>query len=129
MERLGWTDSANPQIETLVKLTYAGFYQTYSQILPPSQDQIIYREDVPSGRLIVLHSPEEIRLADIALLPEYRNQGIGTHCLQYVIELARKKNLPVRLRTANGNTVRRLYSRLGFTVTNVGEMDQEMETK
>ncbi len=129
MERLGWTDSTDPQIETLLKLTYDGFRRTYSQVSPPSQDQIILREDIPIGLLIVLHFAAEIRLADISLLPDYRNQGIGTHCLQSLLHLAREKKLPVRLRTAAGNDAQRLYLRIGFIVTKVDELDQEMEWK
>ena len=39
---------------------------------------LILRDDEPIGRLYVSRWLEEIRIIDIALLPEYRNAGIGT---------------------------------------------------
>ena len=57
---------------------------------------------------------DEILVIDISLLPEFRNQGIGSALLQGVLGEAAEANRAVRLSVMNGNPAQRLYQRLGF---------------
>ena len=58
---------------------------------------------------------EEIRLIDIALLPEYRNQGIGSCFLKEILSEASSTGLPVHIHVEVFNeSALRLYRRLGF---------------
>ncbi len=50
----------------------------------------------------------------IALLPEYRNRGIGTDLLNHLIENIRDKFSAISLSVSSDNPARRLYQRLGF---------------
>jgi ribosomal protein S18 acetylase RimI-like enzyme len=69
------------------------------------------------GFLKVRREAGEIFLGDIQLLPEFRNQGIGTHLIRAVMKEAAASQAAVWLKVLKGNPARRLYERLGFTVS------------
>ena len=69
------------------------------------------------GRLWVGRRPEETRLLDIALLPEFRNRGVGEVLLRRLIEGARRDGLPLRHMVFVLNEgAKRFYERFGFVV-------------
>ena len=51
---------------------------------------------------------------DIALLPEFRNHGIGSTLLEQILEEGRNRNLPVTIHVERFNPALHLYERLGF---------------
>jgi ribosomal protein S18 acetylase RimI-like enzyme len=53
-------------------------------------------------------------LIDIALLPQYRNQGIGSTLLRELLADAARAGCAVSLKVENTNPAARLYERLGF---------------
>jgi len=75
---------------------------------------IILRDAVPVGRLYVARWQDEIRIVDIALLPPYRNTGIGTAILHDLLAEATVAHKPVRIHVEKLNPALRLYERLGF---------------
>lgn len=103
--------------------------QHYRAYYPAATYHIILREDVPIGRLIVNRSLTEILLIDIALLPEYRNAGIGTALVRQLQDEAMRTGLPVRLHVETFNSARRLYERLGFVPVDETGIYLEMEWK
>ena len=78
-----------------------------------------------AGRLIVHRTRETLRIVDLALLPQYRNCGIGTELLRRVFGEAAATKKPLRLKVLKGNRAARLYQRLGFAP--VGETDLHLE--
>jgi ribosomal protein S18 acetylase RimI-like enzyme len=68
----------------------------------------------PIGRLYLDRRVDELRIIDIALLPEYRNQGLGSRLMQKILAEAEAAGLPVRIHVEHYNPARRLYQRLGF---------------
>lgn len=68
----------------------------------------------PIGRLYLDRWEEEIRLVDIALLPEHRGSGRGTAILERVLAEGRERRLPVSIHVEYNNPALRLYRRLGF---------------
>lgn len=77
--------------------------------------------------MIVARGAGEIRLVDIALLPDYRNYGYGTHEISILIGQARSSGLALRLAVRQGNPAIRLYQRLGFVPQRADAMYIEME--
>jgi ribosomal protein S18 acetylase RimI-like enzyme len=71
----------------------------------------------PAGRLYVDRWDEEIRIMDIALLPEHRGAGIGTTLLSALLEEGAKDGKRVSIHVEKHNPARRLYERLGFAET------------
>ena len=68
----------------------------------------------PAGRLYVARWEDEIRIVDIALLPEYRGRGLGTTLLEGLIEEAEAAGKPLSIHVEMNNPARPLYDRLGF---------------
>ncbi|MEM9218731.1 MAG: GNAT family N-acetyltransferase [Cyanobacteria bacterium P01_F01_bin.150] len=66
------------------------------------------------GRLYLDRRADEIRIIDIALLPDFRDRGIGTALLNAILAEARTKRLPVRIHVEYNNRALNLYHRLGF---------------
>ena len=75
---------------------------------------IIMMDGEPIGRLYVARWQEEIRIIDIALMPEYRNAGIGTHFFRDLFEEGDRTGRKVSIHVEQFNPARRLYERLGF---------------
>jgi GNAT superfamily N-acetyltransferase len=59
-------------------------------------------------------SCESSDIADIALLPEYCNRGIGSALLRQLQAEARAARKPLRIHVERFNPALRLYERLGF---------------
>jgi ribosomal protein S18 acetylase RimI-like enzyme len=68
----------------------------------------------PAGRLYLDRRDGEIRLIDIALLPEFRNRGIGGRLMADILKEGQETGLLVRIHVEHNNPAMRLYQRLGF---------------
>jgi ribosomal protein S18 acetylase RimI-like enzyme len=55
----------------------------------------------------------------IALLPEYRGQGIGTALLEHLLEAAKKLYPAISLSVSPNNRALQLYKRMGFEIVDV----------
>ena len=79
----GWDDN---QRRAFLEMQFRAQSQQYSLCYPQADSSIILFGDDPAGRLLVDKSGPEITLVDIALLPEYRNRGIGTILIQSLLQ-------------------------------------------
>ena len=73
---------------------------------------LLHHDDI-AGRLYVDLS-DHLRIIDIALLPEWRNQGIGASIFKDLQNYAQAENLPVSIHVEQYNPAQNLYKRLGF---------------
>ena len=76
---------------------------------------LILQGERPIGRIYTDNRIDEIRLIDIALLPEYRGKGIGASLLSDLQDKADAVGKPIRIHVEKFNPALRLYERLGFT--------------
>ncbi len=76
--------------------------------------EIIFCDDLPCGYMCVEDRDGDIHLCEIVIDPEFQGKGVGTNILGEVIEYARMRQVPVRLRTHLMNRAAALYRRLGF---------------
>jgi ribosomal protein S18 acetylase RimI-like enzyme len=88
-------------------------YQTH---YPNARYDVIERNGEAVGRFYVERMRNEIRIMDIALLPEHRGQGIGRALLEEVLEEATRVGKFVSLHVEDDNPAKRLYERMGFVV-------------
>jgi len=81
----------------------------------PGADLLLIESDsIPIGRIYVYRSAREIRLMDIALVPDWRNRGIGTRLLRELMAEARSSGSSLTLHVEPANPAQRMYQRLGF---------------
>jgi ribosomal protein S18 acetylase RimI-like enzyme len=113
-EKLALSSLAQDEMEKLIRLVYTGFTNHYRALSDSSEDRIVVLNEEAVGRMILLQSRDEIRLADIAILPRCRNLGVGSALIgQLQVESAMSKR-PLRLKVAIFERAVRLYRRLGF---------------
>jgi len=105
------------QKEAFVKWQFDLQRREYDTRFPDAEYYLILIDDSPAGRIWIGQDKEQIRLLDIALLPEFQNLGAGTHLLRLLIDEARKAAKPLRhMVFVLNNDAHRFYERLGFTV-------------
>ena len=98
-----------------VERDFADQLHHYRTIVPAADLAIVEADGVPIGRLCVQRRRSELRLLDIALLPEQRGHGVGTRLIATVLAEARRTGQPVCCDVERWNLrARALYERLGF---------------
>src|SRR6185503_9496607 len=65
------------QLAALISMQFNFQRQQYQDGYPDGEDNIILSNRQPIGRMFTSEGDRTITLVDIALLPEYRNSGIG----------------------------------------------------
>jgi ribosomal protein S18 acetylase RimI-like enzyme len=114
--------------EAFIKLQYRAQKSHYVSHFPTAAHDIILCDKEPAGRLWVHQAEDEIRLLDIALLPEHRSQGIGTHLIQGLQKEATRARVPLRHSVELENPrARKLYERLGFVAIKTRGLHTLME--
>ncbi|MBV9880850.1 MAG: GNAT family N-acetyltransferase [Gemmatirosa sp.] len=114
MAMVPWDDAAKRAFVTQQFTAQDAFYREHYD---HASFDVVLRDDVPVGRLYVSRGPEEIRVMDIALLPEYRGAGIGAHLLGEICAEADATGRFVGIHVEHHNVAQRLYARLGFVPT------------
>jgi ribosomal protein S18 acetylase RimI-like enzyme len=113
-EELARVDWDEAQKRAFVQMQFAAQHAAYTENYPGAEFQIILVDGVAAGRLYLHRRPDEIRIMDIALLPAYRDQGIGSSLLAGVLDEGEARGLPVTIHVESFNRALRLYERLGF---------------
>lgn len=81
---------------------------------PDGSFDVVEVDGRPAGRLYVDRRPDDIRIVDVALLPEFRGRGIGARLIGDVIGEAARSGRTVSIHVEVHNRAARLYERLGF---------------
>ena len=120
----GWDQS---QWEPFLRMQFAAQQQHYRTQFPEADHLILVLDQQPIGRTVVSRRIQEVRLVDIALLPEHRNAGIGTRFLEDLQAEAKNAGTPVCLQVLKSSPAVRLYERLGFSTTGDSGLHYQME--
>lgn len=110
-----------------LKMQFNARERDYSSRFDAKDHSVIERDGAAVGYVWVHRAPDELRVVDIALLPEHRNAGIGTGLMNDIIAEARERGVPVRLNVLTNSPARRLYERLGFQPVGEAGINQTME--
>ena len=105
------------QRETLLSFQYQAQSRDYAVRFPHSENFIIELCGQAAGRLLLNRNADEIRMVDIAVLPELRRKRIATAVLKSLLAEAEAAGIPVRLSVWHSNPALVLYRRLGFRET------------
>ena len=88
---------------------------------------VLERQGEPRGRLYLQDRPTRLHIVDIALMPEWRGQGLGTAILEALQAAGSASGRGVGIFVEKFNPALRLYRRLGFTDIADHEVYLEME--
>lgn len=86
----------------------------YRQHYPLAEYFVIQSGSERAGRLYVSRGSTEIRIMDIALVPEFRGRGLGTAVVQSLLDEAKSTERTVGIHVEKNNPAYRLYTQLGF---------------
>ncbi|MCG9057076.1 GNAT family N-acetyltransferase [Laribacter hongkongensis] len=86
----------------------------YEQHYPAAGFLIVEHAGNPIGRLCMHCSATNLHIVDLALLPVWCGQGIGSRLLQVVLAQADSHRQSCTLSVERGSRARWLYERLGF---------------
>jgi len=112
LQAVPWTDA---QRLAFLEDQYSKQHLHYTTHYTRSDFLIIERDGVPVGRLCIDRGhPSDLRVVDIALLPEARGAAIGGDLLRAVIAEAEAEGKVTSIHVEQENPAKRLYERLGF---------------
>jgi ribosomal protein S18 acetylase RimI-like enzyme len=106
-----WNDE---QKDAFVRMQFEAQDAYYRENYGSATFDVIEVDGEPAGRLYVARWADEIRIIDIALLPEHRGVGIGTALLSALLDEAAEAGKRLSIHVEVNNPARRLYERLGF---------------
>ncbi len=120
----GWP---REQQEQFLRMQFNAQQKSYEAAFPDAVNRIVLREEVPIGRLLTSQEAESMRLIDIALIEEQRQQGIGTHLLRTLLQQCEARGCILHLNVAHGSPAVRFYQRMGFLQVGGDPMYLQME--
>ena len=106
-----WTDAQKAEF---VRMQFQAQHEYYQAVYAGARFDVILIDGQPAGRLYVARHEGDIRIVDIALMPTYRGQGIGTRFLRAIQAEAANAGKTVSVHVEIYNPARTLYERLGF---------------
>jgi ribosomal protein S18 acetylase RimI-like enzyme len=106
-----WDDA---QKDTFLRMQFDAQDVWYRENYLGATFDVVEVDGEPAGRLYVHRGENEIRIVDIALLPEYRESGTGTSLLGDLLAEADAAGKSVTIHVERLNPALRLYERLGF---------------
>lgn len=111
MRQSGWSQD---EIVRFLHSQATSQHQYYMQHYRDSKYYIIEYGTADVGRFYVDDLGPEIRIVDIALLPPFRNLGIGSALIRKLQQQGAQRHLNVSIHVEENNPAMRLYLRLGF---------------
>jgi len=106
-----WTDEMK---DAFIRQQFSAQHTWYQEHYVGAEFQVILVDGEPAGRLYVHRRPKEIRLVDIAFLPEFRGGGLGSSIVRDLLAEGEAAGKPVTIHVEIYNPAMRLYERLGF---------------
>ena len=110
---MDWDDA---QKEIFLRAQFDAQDAWYREAYAQASFDVIFADGEPAGRLYVHRGPSEIRIVDIALVPEHRGGGIGTLLLEELAAEADAAGKSLTIHVERMNPALRLYERLGFSL-------------
>lgn len=87
--------------------------------LNPNETIYVYKENnIIKGFVHIQNGLDIIDLLNIIVKPEYRNQGIGSVLLKYIIDNKQDKKIMLEVRSKNINAIK-LYQKYDFKIINI----------
>jgi GNAT superfamily N-acetyltransferase len=95
---------------------------------PEYQRYIVLHDGEPAGRLYVHETDSTMHVVDLTLMPEFRDQGIGTRLFHDLFRHAEAAGQSITLQVERRNErATMLYTALGFDLVTVDDLDNYFE--
>lgn len=111
LRQVPWTDE---QKAAFVSQQFHAQHQFWHENYADTSWDLILLDGEPVGRLYVARWADDIRVVDIALMPEHRGGGLGTRLLRQILAEGDATGRKVSIHVEIFNPARSLYERLGF---------------
>ena len=129
-DELAQAQWAEGQKEMFLRWQFALQRKEYDSRFPDAKYDVILVDGVAAGRIWVGSDALQIRLLDIAILPEFQNRGVGTALIKMLIEGAQREKKVLRhMVFVLNNDAHRFYERLGFVMIEDLDAYKHMEWK
>jgi GNAT superfamily N-acetyltransferase len=121
-QELAQVDWTIEQKEAFVRWQFEQQEKDYRQRYPEARYDVILVDGNPAGRIWVGVDDKQIRLLDIAIIPQFQNQGVGKYLVKQLMDEAAETNKVLRhMVFVLNDDAYRFYERLGFvTIEDVG---------
>ena len=126
-EELSQVEWAEGQREAFLRWQFDLQDAEYHRANPNGTFDVIEVSGVPAGRLYVDRRPGDLRIVDIALLPEFRGGGVGRLLITGLQDEAAAAGRIVSVHVEMHNRAARLYERLGFVAAADAGVYRRME--
>ncbi|CAN5588206.1 hypothetical protein BH10ACI3_BH10ACI3_21130 [soil metagenome] len=121
----GWDEA---QQDSFLAMQFSIRQLSYAMQYPDGEDSVILYENEPAGRIIIGRSGAEISLIDIAVLPQFQGNGIGSEIISRLKQEAANAAIPVVLTVDLANPKAfALYQKLGFAVSGETQLNYSMQ--
>lgn len=111
LKQVPWTEE---QKADFLRMQFDAQHSFYRRQFPDADFLVMTLDERPIGRIYIDRREDEIRLVDIAFLPEFRGGGAGKAVLDRLLDEGRQQGKIVRIHVERFNPALRLYRRLGF---------------
>lgn len=120
----GWPDA---QVDVFLRSQFDIRERSYAMQFPDAKRSVIVYDGRDAGGLTLNRADTSMTLVDIAVLPEFRNRGIGSRLLRDLQTEAANDVKPVVLHVEKVNAAAfKLYSKHGFAVSAEDDLYYEM---
>jgi len=105
------------QKNVFLRMQFKAQHEHYQQHYGDAAFDLIVVNNVAVGRLYVQRTAHTLHIIDIALLQEYRRQGIGRGLMTQLLDEARSTDKGVEIFVEQNNPALAFYRKLGFFET------------
>jgi GNAT superfamily N-acetyltransferase len=116
LDELALTDWDEVTKNDFIDMQFEAQDNYYREVYADADFLVIVEQGRPVGRLYIRCTGKEIRVIDLAVLPAFRNRGIGASLLGDILARASTQGVPVTIHVERMNPALRLYGRLGFVI-------------
>lgn len=97
-----------------INMQFQAQHQYYTSLYKDNDFYIVLYNHQLAGRIYSAELDHEIRIVDIALLPDYQRIGIGSYLIKQLIQRALRCKKNITLHVDNTNSAMSWYQKLGF---------------
>lgn len=111
-----------------LRIQYTSQEGRFASRYPALERYVVVADAEPVGRLYLQWTDDTLHIVDVALLPPYRHQGLGTRLTTELMEQAAARGCRVALRVDRAEPgIARLYTRTGFRIVSADHFDAHLE--